>query len=119
MNKELSFLSAAAIFNQWINVSTFAGMCVILEIWNACNGKLEVGVGGVGGGIVWNRGSHPWLPLGSHRCIQSIAELRFPPGHSDLIGQSFASVRGLPWGSVCSESFSGDSNMKPGLRTLV
>lgn len=26
MNKELSFLSAAAIFNQWINVSTFVGM---------------------------------------------------------------------------------------------
>lgn len=23
MNKELSFLSAAAVFNQWINVSTF------------------------------------------------------------------------------------------------
>lgn len=26
MNKELSFLSAAAIFNQWINVSTFVGI---------------------------------------------------------------------------------------------
>lgn len=26
MNKELAFLSAAAIFNQWINVSTFVGI---------------------------------------------------------------------------------------------
>lgn len=33
MNKELSFLSAAAVFNQWINVSTFVGM----RIGKVCN----------------------------------------------------------------------------------
>lgn len=52
VNKELSFLSAAAIFNQWINVSTFAGMYVILEIWNVYNGKLKMQLVGGGRAIV-------------------------------------------------------------------
>lgn len=52
MNKELSFLSAAAKFNQWINVSTFVGMCIILEMWDAYNGRLKMQLVGGGRAIV-------------------------------------------------------------------
>lgn len=52
MNKELSFLSAAAKFNQWINVSTFVGMCIILEMWDAYSGTLKMQLVGGGRAIV-------------------------------------------------------------------